>query len=53
MTGVSYLGLSLLDTKGKAYQLAAVPRQQTRMNGPIITRDVTVLFKPLAGQFLD
>lgn len=48
--GWSYLGLALLDDKGKAFQLAAVPQQQALRNGPLGTRDVTLVFKPEPGQ---
>jgi hypothetical protein len=48
--GWSYLGLSLLDDKGKAFNRPSVLQQQTRANGPIVTRDVTLLFKPVVDQ---
>jgi hypothetical protein len=43
-------GLSLLDAKGKAYQLVEVPSRSLRGVNGVFTQEMTLVFRPQAGQ---
>ena len=44
------MGLSLVDDKGRAFQLVNVPRRLTKVANNVITQELTLVFKPQDGQ---
>lgn len=44
------MGLSLVDDKGKSFQLIGVPRRRFVIDQNVVTHDLTLHFKPVEGQ---
>jgi hypothetical protein len=44
------MGLSLVDDKGRAFQLVNVPRRLAKVANNVVTQELTLVFKPQDGQ---